>query len=138
VQPQLRLILRSLTLAFPRPLPTDRHAERASRFDGNKSSGFPGISDWLLFAKFDIKVKMLLQSDFISDNSLLSCTFSFLSLSFSSARSAGAVVGDEFVEITCSSPEFDGDIIGFAVEITAKDTVTGAGPVAIGDVIFRR
>ena len=93
---------------------------------------------------------MLLQSDLISASSFVSCTFSFRSLSFSSRSSAGARDGEELDDITCSSPELDGDIIGIAVGIAVNGigegtaTVAVAIPAAVGDgdgegvEIFRR
>jgi len=65
--------------------------------------------------------------------------FSFLNLSFSSNSAAGAINGDEFEEITCSSPEIDGDAIGFAAE-TVFVAVATALEAAVGDAetIFRR
>lgn len=48
--------------------------------------------------------------------------------------SAGASDGDEFDDITCSSPEFDGDMIGIAVNGIDEGTETVAGAVVDGDV----
>ncbi|KAM2526801.1 hypothetical protein TB1_024123 [Malus domestica] len=78
-------------------------------------------------------VKMLLQRDFTSASSLGSYMFSFLSLSFSSIISDDALIGDELEDITCSSPEFNGEIIGFAVGTAQIDTTCGGG-----GLIFRR
>lgn len=77
--------------------------------------------------------------------------FSFLSRSFSSRTSdvevellirlaniAGAATGDEFDEITCSSPELDGDTRGANADIAA---IAGGTTVAAADTdgeIFRR
>ncbi|KAM2274289.1 hypothetical protein ACFX1S_044119 [Malus domestica] len=73
-------------------------------------------------------VKMLLQRDFTSASSLVSYMFSFLSLSFSSIISDDALIGDELEDITCSSPEFDGEIIGFAIGTAQTDaTCDGEG-----------
>ncbi|KAM1774606.1 hypothetical protein ACFX1R_046027 [Malus domestica] len=72
-------------------------------------------------------VKMLLQRDFTSASSLVSYMFSFLSLSFSSIISDDALIGDELEDITCSSPEFDGEIIGFTVRTAQTDATCGAG-----------
>jgi len=58
--------------------------------------------------------------------------------------SAGASDGDEFDDITCSSPEFDGEMIGIAVNGIGAGTTTAAGAVGDGDgdgageEIFRR
>jgi len=70
--------------------------------------------------------------------------FSFFSRSFSSNSSAGALDGDEFDEITCSSVEFDGDTIDFAIGIAegvgSDGTATLPVAPAGGDEerIFRR
>ncbi|TQE06938.1 hypothetical protein C1H46_007467 [Malus baccata] len=75
-------------------------------------------------------VKMLLQRDFTSASSLVSYMFSFLSLSFSSIISDDALIGNELEDITCSSPEFDGEIIGFAVGTAQTDATWGGGGYA--------
>ncbi|RDY10400.1 hypothetical protein CR513_05080, partial [Mucuna pruriens] len=89
-------------------------------------------------------VRLSVCSDLISSNSFVNRMFSFLSLSFSSNSSAGALQGDEFDEITCSSPELDGDTIGFAFGIADNGCGDGTATVAVvpagGDAerIFRR
>jgi hypothetical protein len=80
-----------------------------------------------------MRVYILLQSDLISASSLFNRTFSFLNLSFSSRSSAGARGGDELDDITCSSPEFDGETIGIAIGITVIGI--GEGIVTVGVVV---
>jgi hypothetical protein len=78
-----------------------------------------------------MRVYILLQSDLISASSLFNRTFSFLNLSFSSRSSAGARGGDELDDITCSSPEFDGETIGIAIGITVIGIGEGTETVAV-------
>jgi hypothetical protein len=78
-----------------------------------------------------MRVYILLQSDLISASSLFNRTFSFLNLSFSSRSSAGARGGDELEDITCSSPEFDGETIGIAIGITVIGIGEGNATVAV-------
>jgi hypothetical protein len=78
-----------------------------------------------------MRVYILLQSDLISASSLFNRTFSFLNLSFSSRSSAGARGGDELEDITCSSPEFDGETIGIAIGITVIGIGEGTETVAV-------
>ncbi|KAM1792810.1 hypothetical protein ACFX12_036627 [Malus domestica] len=81
-------------------------------------------------------VKMLLQRDFTSASSLVSYMFSFLSLSFSSIISDDALIGDELEDITCSSLEFDGEIIGFAVGTAQIDATCGGRRVNFSTLYF--
>jgi hypothetical protein len=71
----------------------------------------------------------------MSSISFVNCIFSFLSFSFSSKISAGEIDGEEFEEITCSSPETDGDTIVFPVGTATVAFEDGAGDA---ETIFRR